>query len=106
MFDSKFIDRIWQKANIVNNYNPDIWRKDFAGAWIRRDQYGVESKYGWVIDHLKPISVGGTDDFNNLCPMHIQNNRMKSNNYPEFTSVVTAEGDTNIEKVQSWLIRQ
>jgi len=25
-----------EKASSVAGYDPDIWRKDFAGAWIKR----------------------------------------------------------------------
>lgn len=50
----ELVEKVWQKAVVVNNRNPDIWRKDFAGAWIRYDQYGINSRYGWVIDHIKP----------------------------------------------------
>ena len=27
---------VWEKASSVAGYDPDIWRKDFAGAWIRK----------------------------------------------------------------------
>lgn len=46
--------------------NSDVWRKDFAGAWIRRDQYEVLGKLGWQIDHIRPKSVGGGDSIDNL----------------------------------------
>ena len=42
----ELVEKVWQKAVVVNNRNPDIWRKDFAGAWIRYDQYGINSRYG------------------------------------------------------------
>lgn len=61
---SKFVlYQVWNKAKVITGFDPDIWRKDFAGAWIRRDAFGKQGKYGWVIDHLKPKSIGGTDDF-------------------------------------------
>lgn len=47
---------IWEKAISVPGYDPNIWRKDFAGAWIRKDSYQfriqsdidkiVEKRYG------------------------------------------------------------
>lgn len=101
-FSKEIIDFIWKKAKEIPNYNPSIWRKDFAGAWIRKDQYGIESKYGWEIDHLKPRAKGGTDDLNNLLPIHWLNNRTKSDDYPKFKTSTTSEGNTNIEKSQSW----
>lgn len=35
------IDQIWLKATAVDGFNSDKWRKDFAGAWIQRDQFGL-----------------------------------------------------------------
>ena len=43
----KEIEEVWQKANIIPNNNPNIYRQDYAGAWIRRDQYGIQSEI-WV----------------------------------------------------------
>lgn len=76
-FTDEIINRVWQRATPVANNDPNIWRKDYAGAWIRRDHYGKESKYGWEIDHLRPVSLGGTDVLDNLYPLHWQNNRKK-----------------------------
>lgn len=53
------VEQVWNKAQIVPGYNMSIWRQDFAGAWIRRDQYGIQSSFGWVIGHLLPQSRGG-----------------------------------------------
>lgn len=61
-FSDYIINAVWQKAKTVEGYDPNIWRKDFANAWIRRDHYGVDSKYGWEIDHLCPSSNGGSDE--------------------------------------------
>ena len=105
-FRKEIKDILWEKAVIIDEYNPNIWRKDFSGAWIRKDQYGMESKYGWEIDHLKPQSQGGTDEVKNLIPIHWKNNRTKSNDYPEFKTAVTSEGNTNIDKIQSWVVKK
>ena len=37
---------------------------------------------GWEIDHLKPVSKGGTDHLNNLAPTYWHKNRQKGNKYP------------------------
>lgn len=103
-FSDYIINAVWQKAHEVKGYDPYVWRKDFAGAWIRRDHYGVESKYGWEIDHLRPSSNGGSDELDNLNPLHWRNNRRKSDNYPRFQTIVTSENNTNVEKLQSWKI--
>ncbi len=98
-------DEVWNRATIVEGYNPRIWRQDLVGAWIKYDQYGEQSKYGWEIDHLIPLSRGGTDDINNLNAMHWRNNMRKSNDYPVFFSELTANGNRNIEEEKQWRIR-
>lgn len=103
-FSDFVINLVWQKAKIVDGYDPNIWRKDFASAWIRRDHYGVESKYGWEIDHLRPLSRGGSDEISNLYALHWRNNNKKSDNYPLFQTIVSSEDNTNVEKLQSWKV--
>lgn len=102
--NDNIIDIIWDKAQKVEGYDDAKWRKDFAGAWIQRSQYGLRSEYGWCVDHVVPKSEGGSDDPSNLIPMHWRNNISKANRYPDFTSVVSSEGDKNIDKEQSWQI--
>jgi hypothetical protein len=101
-FDDSIINNVWEKAITDKENNPAIWRKDFAGAWIKKDQYGKTSEYGWEIDHLKPSSKNGTDDISNLLPMHWENNRRKGNDYPEFFSSKTSQGIVNIDCTESW----
>lgn len=100
------INRIWDKANPITGFNPDIWRQDFAGAWIRKDHYGLHNKYGWEIDHVEPKSSGGTDDLDNLQPLHWRNNESKKDDFPSFSTVVTSEGKINIVRIRKWLIRR
>ena len=98
----ELVEKVWQKAVVVNNRNPYIWRKDFAGAWIRRDHYGVKSKFGWVIDHVKPKSIGGDDYLENLQALHWENNISKGDEYSEVETCVTSEGLENIYKQKRW----
>ncbi len=97
--------RVWEKASSIPGYDPDIWRKDFAGAWIRKDSYGMHTKYGWEIDHLQPLSKGGTNDENNLTAIHWQNNITKGADYPKFNTSVTSEGNRNIEQRKKWQLQ-
>ena len=91
---------VWEKASSVAGYDPDIWLKDFAGAWIRKDSCGLHTKYGWEVDHLQPLSKGGTNELANLAPLHWQNNQTKGADYPIFnTSVVHSAANKN-RKVQ------
>lgn len=71
----------------------DIWEywfgdrsvtRDFANRLIMKDKYGVESENGWTIDHINPISNGGTDVIENIIPVHHLTNKEKGNKFPIF----------------------
>lgn len=96
--------RIWEKAEKVEGYNPNIWRKDFAGAWIRKQDYGQRTMYGWNIDTICPLSRGGKIDVDNLIPIHWRNNIYKADDYPSFKSCITSKDNSNIFFVQEWQI--
>ena len=104
-FTETLINQVWQKAKIVEGFDPTRWRKDFADAWIQKDQYGIQSSFGWEIDHLKPQCVGGTDEMSNLNPIHWENNRAKGADYPRFATIITSEGNKNVCKKKTWLIQ-
>ena len=102
--DSAIIQKVWEKAAITDGKNPDLLRKDYAGAWIKRDDYNKLSTYGWQIDHILPLSQGGTDDIDNLVPLHWRNNKSKGDDYPRWHTEVTSESDANILKNRLWKI--
>lgn len=56
-FSQEEINEVWEKAIPQPKNNPDLFRKDYAGAWIRKDAYGEQSEYGWEIDHIKPLAI-------------------------------------------------
>lgn len=93
------IQQVWEKGIEVAGYDPDMYRKNYADAWISRDHYGdTDSIMGWEIDHLYPESLGGDCKLINLRPMNWNNNRSKGNDYPDYRAVLTSEGDKNIFK--------
>ncbi len=93
-FTEQQIQKVWEKANIDPNNNPNDFRKDACNAWIQRSQYGNrDSIYGWEIDHIKPKSDNGTDEISNLRPLHWENNLAKSDG--RLVCVVVSQGITN-----------
>src|SRR5690606_3321455 len=57
-----------------------MYREDY-GNFENKRLWKEDNKYynfGWEIDHILPLSRGGTDDNNNLEPMHWTNNREKA----------------------------
>lgn len=75
-------DRVWDKAKIIDGKNPNLYREDSYGNTIFYDSYGKTSQMGWEVDHLKPLSKGGTDHINNLSATQWRKNRQKSDKYP------------------------
>ena len=94
-FTDEEINKVWEKATKQPNNNPDVFRKDYAGAWIRRDDYGKRDKpYGWEIDHIRPASKGGDDVISNARPLHWKNNASRQDG--RLTKVITSKGTKNI----------
>lgn len=107
MFTEKIVQTIWEKARIVEGYDSDSIRKDACGAWIIREHYGMlDSDYGWVIDHVYPLILGGGDDQVNLRAMQWENEASKGGDYPVYKSVVIAEGNKNIHVEGQYTINQ
>lgn len=97
-FTEKQIQEVWEKATIVDKYDPDKYRKDQCEAWIIRESYGDRnSNFGWEIDHITTKSNGGGDELSNLRPLHWQNNLNKSDG--NLVCLITSQGNTNIKKI-------
>jgi len=90
-FSAYDVESVWQKGQIQPGYDPRMYRTDQCGAWMERSAYGTTTKYGWEIDHMVPVSKGGSDALVNLQPLHWANNRGKGDNYPHWYCTVPSK---------------
>lgn len=106
---------IWQKALVQEGYDPASIRKDACGAWIVYSEYGnKDSDFGWEIDHIVPRSIlesqnvsdDKINDMENLRPLNWRNNESKGDDYPDYTSSVTSQDDTNVLINQTYTVNK
>lgn len=90
-FDAATVQAVWEKGRVASGIDPESWRRDSCGALIYRFSYGdTNSRYGWEVDHMCPVSKGGDDRLDNLQPLQWQNNRYKGDEFPNWACAVEA----------------
>ena len=95
--DDEILRKVWEKGEAASNVDPDIWRKDACGAWMRRDFYNdAESQFGWAVDLVIPEASGGGRDLSNLRPLQWQNKMAKHGRY--LRCPITALGKYNVPR--------
>lgn len=94
--DSTMVLSVWKSARKVEGLDDSMFRKDACGALIMFDKYGKQNPFGWEIDHIFPVSLGGDDNLTNLRALHYLNNRSKADDYPSYTACVRFDGRENV----------
>ena len=76
-YDDFTIVEVWRKAIPYKKF--ELYKKDCYGSLMFYDDFGIESENGWLILHIIPVSDGGTDEIENLQPVHWKNSYKKKN---------------------------
>jgi 5-methylcytosine-specific restriction endonuclease McrA len=79
-YDHATLTAIWNKGQAVAGNDANVFRKDIYGSWMRWNQYGMTSQYGWEVDHIIPLAQRGSEALSNLQPLQWENNRRKGDN--------------------------
>lgn len=67
--------RAWVQAAEIPGYDRFMWRRDTDGYAIRWSDYGDRSsEFGWEIDHITPLGIGGLDHVHNIRARHWRGN--------------------------------
>ena len=82
-FGPEVVETVWRKAAQSPGLNG--FRVDRHGTTIYRFEFGWKTRFGWEVDHVIPVALGGTDDLENLQPLHWQSNRAKADNGADWT---------------------
>ncbi|WP_342276103.1 hypothetical protein [Spiroplasma endosymbiont of Nebria brevicollis] len=109
VWSTQQIEDVWNKGEIIPNFNPSLYRKDYGGALIYKNSFLNHARlnddiksFNWTIIHQKPLSSGGANNISNLVPLNNTNAISKANNYPKWKTTVTYNGKENVFKEKSW----
>lgn len=67
---------VWNKGTKILGLDPNTWRTDSAGRLMKYEHYGKNRSfpYEWEKDHILRESDGGSDELENLRPLHWKTN--------------------------------
>jgi hypothetical protein len=89
-FNNETVQGVWEKARATNDMDPNEWRKDECGAWIKYDQYGHQgSDFGWKIESVRP---GEHQTLENLRPFQHENSFVLATGQPRCLVTADREG--------------
>lgn len=71
--------RVWEYW-----YGNRIIVRDISGRLISKTQFNTTHEHSWNIDHILPMSMGGTDILENIIPVHKKTNEEKAASFPTF----------------------
>ena len=73
----RIVQEVWAKGRATADADPNLWRKDACGAWMRRDHYGrAQSEFAWKIEN---VSAGGFETPESLRPFNCANSYDRAN---------------------------
>lgn len=65
----------WTACRPYLDWPPTDWRIDRHDTLIRRSDHGRQTEYGWEVDHVCALALGGTDTLDNVEALHWRTNR-------------------------------
>jgi hypothetical protein len=83
---SSLIDAAWEHGRVMPEADASIWRQDACGAWMRREQIGRQTEFGWKIRSLSTSAEQTPDD---LRPFQWRNDFEVASGHPH--CAVTAD---------------
>lgn len=73
----------WTACSPLDGRPPSEYRVDAYGNLIVWSHHGKQGDYGWEVDHVHPVGLGGPDALDNLRALHWKKNRQLGAEVPE-----------------------